>query len=237
MAFKLPNDTQRCTIIGRTGSGKTQAGIWQLSERSYTSMPWIVFDFKRDPLIDRIPYSIPLALGTIPKESGLYIVRPIPGEDEAVEAYLWEIWGVGNIGVFADEGAMFRHSNGFKALLTQGRSKHIPMIILNQRPVDITRFAFSEADFLQIFLLTDVRDRKTIAGYVDYDFERPLPRYYSIWYDVAEARANILRPVPNEVRILDTFRDRLGPRPEPESEPEAPNLGPALPTRKRFILI
>lgn len=237
MAFTLPNDTQRCTIIGKTGSGKTQAGIWQLSERSYTSMPWVILDFKRDVLISQIPFTTPIALGFVPREPGLYIAHPNPGDEEKLEAYIWDIWAAENIGLFVDEGYMLGHSRALQAVLTQGRSKRIPAILLTQRPSWITRFAFSEADYIQVFRLTDERDRKTVRSFVPYDSDKPLPEYYSIWYDVARDKIDLLRPVPREGRILDTFRARLGPRAEPRPEPEAVNLGPPHPTQKRFVLI
>jgi hypothetical protein len=236
MAFVLPTDAQRCTILGKTGSGKTQAGIWQLSERSYTSMPWILLDFKRDKLIGQIPLTNSVGLGFIPRKPGLYIVRPNPGQEEQLEAYLWQIWEAQNIGLFVDEGYMIGHSRALQAILTQGRSLNIPTMILSQRPSWITRFAFSEADFIQVFRLTDERDRKTVRSFVPYEFEKPLPSYYSVWYDVNQDRVTILRPVPREGEILETFRRRLAPKTGTVATATPTILGPS-PLPKKFILI
>lgn len=238
-AFKLPNDTQRATVIGKTGSGKTQGAVWQLSERSITTIPWVILDFKRDVLIAQIPFTNPISLGVVPRNPGIYIVRPNPGQEDQVESYLWTLWETENIGIFIDEGYMLGRSPALQAIYTQGRSKHLPTITLTQRPSYITRFAFSEADFIQVYRLTDARDRKVVKEFVPYDFEaqRPLPPYWSVWYDDRADRVSILRPVPDMARIIDTFRDRLGPKSEPEPDAtETPNLGPA-PSQKRFILI
>lgn len=240
--MKLPNDDQRCAIIGRTGSGKTQAGIWQFSLRSYNSMPWVVFDFKRDKLIAQIPFTNVIPLGELPTQPGIYIVRPQLGQEDELEAYLWQLWNAENIGIFIDEGYMIgSQSKAFQAILTQGRSKHLPLIVLSQRPSWITRFAFSEADFIQVFWLIDERDRKTVRSFVaSYDFEKSLPPYWSLWYDVALDRSTILRPVPDESRILATFRERLKPRQgetQSEGQPVANLGGTPDADKQRFRII
>jgi DNA helicase HerA-like ATPase len=159
--LRLPNDTQRIAIVGRTGSGKTYAAAWHLSKRNFDTMPWIIFDFKYDPLLQNLG-AIELPLGTLPDKPGLYIVHPFPDDKEGIDNYLWQIWKHENIGVFIDEGYMVGDSSAFRAILTQGRSKRIPMIILSQRPVWLSRFVFSEADFFQVFQLNILNDRMQI---------------------------------------------------------------------------
>src|ERR1700759_1057067 len=129
-AFVFPDDSKRVTVIGRSGSGKTQAAIWLLSRRSYTSKPWIIFDFKREELINKIPYAQHLELtDKLPKEPGVYIVHPVPGQEKQIEAMLWRIHQRGRTGIFVDEGYMIhKQSDAFEAILTQGRSKSIPVI-------------------------------------------------------------------------------------------------------------
>jgi hypothetical protein len=235
MPFRLPNDQQRSVVIGKTGSGKTVAGIWQLSERSWPFMPWIIYDFKRDQLIARIPGIQEISLTDIPTQPGLYVVRPLPGQEDELELQLQRIWQTGNIGVYIDEGYMFQNSRWFIAILTQGRSKRIPVITLTQRPSWITRFVFSEADFIQVFWLNDARDRKTVESFVPYNLNERLPPYWSIWYDVGEDRVTTLRPVPREDRIIARFAERM-PAPPPA---DAPDEGEAEPERerRRFILL
>jgi hypothetical protein len=209
--MRLPNDNQRLTMYGQTGTGKTVAGLWHLSQRSFTRRPWIVFDFKGDEHLGRIPYAEEIRLKSVPKQSGIYIVHPVPEhDDEAVEEFMWQIWRQENTGVFIDEGYMVSRGNSaFQALLTQGRSKSIPLITLSQRPVWMTRFAISEADFHQVFFLADESDRDTVQRFIPHDIETRLPRYHSYYYDVGQDLLSKLKPVPQPDEILETFEAKL----------------------------
>lgn len=219
--FRLPNDTQRCMNVGRTGSGKSQAGIWQLSLRSYDQMPWVLLDFKRESLIAQIPHSIYMQHSdgspdyNFPLDKpGIYILQPHPDDVEQVNEFFYRIWQQENVGVYVDEAYMIGGGKGdcpgFRALLTQGRSKHVPMIMCSQRPSRITLFAFTEADFFQVFHLGYLQDRKRVAEYMPYDTDKRLPPYYSTWYDVARDKSVVLQPVPDAGTILATFERRLG---------------------------
>jgi hypothetical protein len=210
--YAVPDDTQRITIIGKTGSGKTQAAAWSLAQRSFDTRPWIVFDFKHEPLFLEIPHIEEIGLrGKVPRWPGLYVVHPDPSEKEQVEEFLRAIWRREECGVYIDEGYMIpRNSNALEAILTQGRSKEIPVVMLSQRPVAVSRFAFSEADYIQCFQLTDRRDQKTVQEFADLPLDKPLPqRYYSYWWDNAESYKAILKPVPSRDTILNRFYERL----------------------------
>lgn len=207
-----PDDTQRITIIGKTGSGKTQGAAWLLSERSYDRKPWIVFNWKYDDLLDGIPGAQEMKLGDrIPKKPGIYLVHPNPADTEAVEALMWRIWEHENVGMFVDEGYMIpARSPAFQAILTQGRSKRLPVIMLTQRPAWVTRFAFSEADYIQLYQLTDLRDAKVVREFMPLPIEQPLPgRYWSWYWDNIRNHKAVLQPVPNRDIILETFYRRL----------------------------
>lgn len=215
--MRLPKDNQRLTIYGMTGSGKTIAALWHLSNRSYTSKPWVVINSKGDENIDKIPYTHELKLGTAPKKPGIYIVRPIPGkDDELLEETLWRIWERGKTGLYIDEGYMIpRKSRAFPAILTQGRSKRIPMITLSQRPVWMSRFVISEADFHQVFFLADENDRDVVQRFIPYDVtKKRLPKYHSYYYDIGEDEFTGLKPVPHPDSILQVFEERLRKTPK-----------------------
>lgn len=211
--MRLPNDTQRLTVYGQTGSGKTVAGSWHLSLRSYHRRPWLIFDFKGDDIIEQIPHLEEIAPGaTIPKHPGVYVTRPVPEQDdENVESMMWNIWKRENTGVFIDEGYMVgRRNKAFLALLTQGRSKHIPMITLSQRPVWMSRFAISEANFHQVFFLADESDRDVVQRFIPHELsEKPLPRFHSYYYDVGNDTLTGLKPVPSPAEIFETFEEKL----------------------------
>lgn len=212
--FVLPDNRHRITIIGKTGSGKTQGAAWLLANRDYTTRPWVVLNWKRDELLSAIPGAHHLQVtDNPPKRPGVWLIEPDPADTDAVDAFLRKMWEQERIGLFVDEGYMIpMHSPSFQAILTQGRSKQLPVIMLTQRPAWVTRFAFSEADFIQLYQLTDTRDAKVVKQFMPLPIETPLPApYYSWWWDNGNNHKAILKPVPSRDTILGRFYERLKP--------------------------
>ncbi len=211
--MNFPNDQQRLSVIGATGSGKTHAGLWHLSRRAYDRMPWIVYDFKGDDFIGEIDGAFHVDLeDPIPVHPGIYVVHPNMDElaDGSIESHMRKIWTHENTGVFIDEGYMIGNNNrGFRALLTQGRSKHIPMIVLSQRPVWMDRFVFSESEFFQVFRLQHKKDIQNVEQFIPHSLSSRLPEYHSYYYDVGSNRMGVLGPVPDRPNILDRFDLKL----------------------------
>ena len=121
------------------------------------------------------------------------------------------------MGVMVDEGFMLESkgalAKGFNMCLIQGRSKHITMIILSQRPVWMSRYVLSEASFIQMYSLNDSDDTKGVKRFVaDRDgisvLNKPA-RYHSYYYDVAEDDLRVLSPVPPVDEILDDIDAKL----------------------------
>jgi hypothetical protein len=210
--IRLPNDRQKIVIVGATGSGKTHAALWHLSRRDFDVKPWIIYDYKYDELIEQLEGVIELSpYSPIPDEPGLYIVHPDPELDnKAVAAQLRAIWRHEDVGIYMDEGYEIpEEGGGFRALLTQGRSKRIPMIVLVQRPVSIPRFVFTETSFFQMFRLQSERDVKVMHDYIPFDLRKRLRQYHSYYYDVVENHLDELPPMPDADSILKTFDARL----------------------------
>jgi hypothetical protein len=204
--MRTANDAQRLAIYGKTGSGKTIAGLWWLAQRSFDKIPWIILDFKRDTSIAKIPRLDEIEIdSSIPKRAGLYVVRPLPDSHDEVDAFLWKVWERGKVGLMIDEGYMInRFSKPFNAILTQGRSLKIPVIALSQRPSWLSPFLMSEADFHQVFFVQNPADINKLMEWVPYNGVLK-PNYFSYYYDVAKSHLAYLAPVPNEDEILNRF--------------------------------
>ena len=216
--MNLPGNDKRLSIIGSTGSGKTVAAVFHLSVRDYDRMPWLVYNFKDDRHIDGIPYARHIGVEEIPIKPGVYVAHPTPSDEETVEAVLHEIWKRQNTGVYVDEGYMLPHrSPAFRRLLTQGRSRNIPIIVLSQRPVWMDKFVFTESEYFQVFRLNNMDDRKNVRQFIPredgegrpIDLEKRLPKYHSHYYDLGEDKYTKLAPVPPIDKIHKTFEMRL----------------------------
>lgn len=223
MEARLPNDSQRLCIVGATGTGKTFVAAWHLSKRSITTRPWIIYDFKGDELLGKIDAPEISVFDPPPTEPGIYFVRPLPHQKDEVSDQMMQIWERRNIGVYVDEAYMLGRDNpGYRALLTQGRSRSIPLITLIQRPVMVDRFVVSEASFFQIFRLQSMRDEDLLSDFIpmlrrkdkdgrkqQLDFENELDEHESYYYDVGRNTLNIFEKVPDADAILDTIETRL----------------------------
>jgi len=211
---RLPKYDNRTAIVGSSGSGKTQFAVWLLSSRDFDVRPWYIFDFKGDELIAMIGAREISVYSEPPTKPGLYVIRPIPEkDDDAVEQFIWKIWANENAGIYIDEGYMIGPRNpAYNACLTQGRSKHIEMITLSQRPLWLSRFVFSEANFFAVFNLTDEKDRKEVGRFLNGRSSLLLPRFNCLWYDVDKQETCQFAPVPHRNIIIKTFQDRLRKR-------------------------
>lgn len=218
--FRWPTTTQRTIILGSTGSGKSVLGAHVLSNMPITKMPWIIFDFKREELMNSIPYAKHIDFKDAPKEPGVYILPcTIVDDNHRIETFLGKLHSRGRTGIFLDEGYMMPHRDPFKklnAIYTQGRSMHIPIITLTQRPVQISRFAISEADHIVYMRLNDRRDRKTLFEFTPeipmWNLDTHPKKYHAKWYDVNQDESYTVLPAPSPDAILELFEHRLMPK-------------------------
>ena len=197
--FRFPGGDARTTILGATGSGKSTCGLWMLAHQRLDARPWVIFDFKRENFFDRVGFPPITALSLDakpPKKPGLYLVAPRPGQDDQVEAFIWRLWEAENIGLYVDEAPLMPDGDAFPAVLQQGRSKRLPVIACTQRPVNVARGLFSEANFVCVYDILDKRDFDIIRGVVPAEMAEPLPWHYWRWFDRQRRVVVNMAPVP-----------------------------------------
>ena len=212
--IRLPGPSDRITVIGHTGSGKSQAALWHLSNANFDQMPWVIIDPKEEEKINSIEGAEYIDDWKVPKYPGIYILQPTAYDTEKLDDYFATLLNNRRVGVYLDEASECGFGPGFTTFLTRGRSRHCPAISLQQRPVDVSRYTRSEAQFFQCFPLTDNADFKTLKGFAKIpDFEtNPLPEFYSYYYDVRWKRCYRMMPVPRIEYILGSIDEKLNSR-------------------------
>lgn len=223
-AFHLPRDDEHTAIVGRNGTGKTMMGAFLLAMQDLTKKTWIILDYKGEEIFAALERARAITFNEVPDEPGVFILKSRPDLKTQTENWLWRVWEHEKVGLMVDEGYMlpgFMTQNGaFDALLTQGRSKRIPVITLSQRPVRVTSFAFSEASHVAVFDLNAKADRKTVEdrtgeGFMSWlppEFANGLPRYHARWYGVKSNSKFIVRPVPEAKEIVKRIDAQLKPK-------------------------
>lgn len=211
--FRLPSPSDHIVICGHTGSGKSQAAMWQLSLRDIDVRPWIIVDYKDDPddLINNIEKSTIITFSDpLPTKPGIYILKCDPDDEDELREWFKRVKRHRNLGIYVDECAMIgRYNKPFNACMAQGRSLKISFINLTQRPVEVSKLIFSEAKFWQVFNLIKTADRKTVASDVPISVDYKLPEFYSYYYDVAKSKLFRLKPVPDGEQILAMIDAKL----------------------------
>lgn len=227
-AFVFPGPRDRVTINGMTGSGKTTFAMWLFAEAAdFDRKPWIIVDFKQADFGDFEDAGVfnVISLARLPDEPGVYIVKPETSEIRRTIDFLWKVYQRGKTGLFLDEATMIPDLRGeantggpFQSILSQGRSKEIPVYTLAQRPVSVNKMIYSEADYISVFKLTRRDDWEKIAREItedSLDYERrwaqpsTLPAHQSLWFDKRQNRTFLLKRSPPLGYSLDKIAERL----------------------------
>lgn len=220
--FTLPANDQHSYVVGQNGSGKSQFGAWLLSTTDLANSITFVIDYKGEELFESLDRAREIGFNEMPDKPGLYILRSRPDLDDETDGFLWRLWERGHARLFVDEAYMLPQGDKgpFQAILTQGRSKRIPVITLSQRPVKVSRFVLSESKHIVAFDLSDRRDRKTLEEVVPEDlfewlppeYGDELPPFHARWYSVNTKSRYIMKPVPSADEIRDAIDAQLEPR-------------------------
>lgn len=222
----LPRNDEHTAIVGRNGSGKSQAGAWLISKKDLKREAWTIIDYKNEEIFEHVQNARDIGFGEIPKEPGLYVLKSRPDLWEHTEAHMWKLWNVQRNakiprmtrGFFVDEGYMLPQirDGAFQALLTQGRALRIPVITLTQRPVRVEPFAFSEASHILVFDLNRKKDWQTIDDNTVDGFSTwlpdglpEMPPFHSRWFHGKTKGRHVLKPVPSADEIISAIDVQL----------------------------
>lgn len=215
--FQWPRTDQHATIIGMNGSGKSVFAAHMVSCAPLNRMPYILIDYKNEELFNAVDRAKYIDFKDQPKEPGFYILKAEPSrDDEKVNSFLYNVLRKEKRGLIYDEGYSIPNLGAMETLYMQGRSKQIPIITLTQRPVWLTRFAFTEASYICLFRLNDKRDKDTVKAWTPendpvWDLKKRLPDYHARWYDSKQNASFVLKPSPTPEEILEKFEDKLKP--------------------------
>jgi hypothetical protein len=199
---------QRCVISGRTGMGKSTLGCWFLNT---SAQHWIILNPKHTAAYADLPNSKILTKfdpNSVSKSILEYRYTIINFEGEQAEwDYMDEVLqfvhsGFENIGVCVDE-LYTLHSPGGRAgaglvgLLTRGRELKQSFLGLTQRPAFVSRFVFSESDYIVAMDLILKDDRKRLYENTgnEHFMGRLEPRRW-LFYDVTRDLVAKFGPVP-----------------------------------------
>lgn len=207
---------KRAVIVGRTGSGKSSLASFVLR---HSPSQWLILNPKGTAAYNNLPDAITIhaldygkiirAMKETNKGGGARyrFINIIPsrqhaGFDALDECIGWLHDNYIGVGLVADELYTLhkngRPGDGLMAWLTRGRELKQSFLGLTQRPAWISKFIFSEADYIGEMSLTIREDRKTM--YENTGVEAMLnniPQYEWLWYDVAREKLRHFNPVPS----------------------------------------
>jgi hypothetical protein len=210
MAIREPDETQHVAIAGRTGSGKTTAGLEMLSKRDMEGMAWVVIDHKRDENIKALPAETLNPNTMMLPQRGLHVVYADISSDskENLEGLFHRAFRRGNIGFYIDEGHLLGNSPALRHILVAGRSKRVPVMWTSQRAAWIDPFIWSQASFYRVFQLQTEADRKRFNENFPMKYTQPA-EYHSYYYDVSKGNLAYLAPAGEFDNTLNRLTSKL----------------------------
>ncbi len=201
---------KRAVIAGQTGSGKSVLAKWLLMR---SPGHWIILnpkwtsaynDIDDANVIEGIDYS---KIESSITKHRFTIVNPFGNESTpaTLDEFVEDIHNTYNsVGLCCDE-LYTMHTNGrpgpgLVGWLTRGRELQQSFLGLTQRPAWISRFVFSEADYIGSMRLNLPEDRKKMYDVVGNKIiKEKLAKYKWFWYDVNADELRRFGEVPAEL--------------------------------------
>ncbi len=198
---------KRAIISGRTGSGKSTLACWFLSRSNFR---WIIVNPKWTSAYKNLSGSTilkNLSIKEIDKKikQYQYLILNIGGieaQPEILDEFIGILHeGYRDIGLCIDELYAVHHNGrageGLINFLTRGREFRQSFLGLTQRPAWLTKFLYSECDYLGIMALNLLDDRKRLYEQIGRDtILKSLPPQKWYWYDVNKDNLRLFSPIP-----------------------------------------
>ncbi len=204
---------KRAIISGRTGSGKSTLACWLLNR---SKQHWLIFNPKHTGAYKDLPDSVTISgfrqreIEKSLEKNRFTIINfsAIESEPQFLDACILHFHeAYENIGICVDE-LYTVHNNGragsgLVSWLTRGREMKQSFLGLTQRPAWISKFCYSESDYICGMDLSLDEDRKTMRANSGCGafLDRIEPRHW-VWYDVAADKTARYGQVPAPVANL-----------------------------------
>jgi len=195
-------------LAGRTGSGKSTLATW-LMQRS--AGHWVIINPKWTKAFDRLEDSKKIVSIRKTKdisksifENRYTIINPKADESTHEQLDLLIQWlheSFVDVGIYVDE-LYYVHTGGragpgLIGVLTRGRELNQTFLGATQRPAFLSKFLFSEADYICGMSLNMEADRKRMVEYTGRKaYETKLKARDWLWYDVSADTLQAWGPVP-----------------------------------------
>lgn len=198
---------ERLVVAGRSGSGKTTLAAFFLNR---SRQHWLILNPKHtkgyaELSQAKVLHKFDAAAVSASLAKNKYTVLNLSSVQATDEYMDWIIdWlhnNFSNVGLCADE-LYTLHSNGrpgpgLVGWLTRGRELQQSFIGLTQRPAWVSKFVFSEANYIVGMDLTLPEDRKRMRDNTGFNgFQNRLPAHQWRWYDVERDADTLWGAVP-----------------------------------------